>query len=42
VIADGETLFDYREYRAAWDKYTAKLDVSRAPRGLPRRGLLRG
>jgi glycosyltransferase-like protein len=28
VIAGGETLFDYREYRAAWDKLAAELSIS--------------
>ena len=28
VIAGGETLFDYRDYRAAWDKRATELDVS--------------
>jgi len=28
AIAGGETLFDYREYRAAWDKLAASLGVS--------------
>ena len=28
VIAGGETLFDYRDYRAAWDKLAAELDVA--------------
>ncbi len=27
VIAGGETLFDYREYRAEWDKLAARLGV---------------
>ncbi|WP_020661183.1 MSMEG_0565 family glycosyltransferase [Amycolatopsis benzoatilytica] len=28
VIAGGETLFDYRDYRAAWDKRAAELGVT--------------
>jgi glycosyltransferase-like protein len=28
VIAGGETLFDYRDYRAAWDKLAAQLGLS--------------
>jgi glycosyltransferase-like protein len=28
VIAGGETLFDYRDYRAAWDKLAAQLGIS--------------
>jgi glycosyltransferase-like protein len=28
VIAGGETLFDYRDYRAVWDKLVAELDIS--------------
>jgi glycosyltransferase-like protein len=28
VIAGGETLFDYRDYRAAWEKRAAELGVS--------------
>ncbi len=28
VIAGGETLFDYRDYRAAWDKLAARLGIS--------------
>ena len=28
VIAGGETLFDYRDYRAAWDQRAAELDVA--------------
>jgi glycosyltransferase-like protein len=28
VIAGGETLFDYRDYRAAWEKRVAELDLA--------------
>jgi glycosyltransferase-like protein len=28
VIAGGETLFDYRDYRAAWDKLAAQLGIA--------------
>ncbi|MCO8274339.1 MSMEG_0565 family glycosyltransferase [Actinoplanes sp. TRM 88003] len=28
VIAGGETLFDYRDYRAAWDRQAAALDIA--------------
>jgi glycosyltransferase-like protein len=28
AVAGGETLFDYRDYRAAWDKLALELDVS--------------